>query len=438
MRFGPVELINPPRRECAGLEAKTGVQCTTVATGFCGSDWELMQMGLRGQLAAKFPAGRRRLINGHEGVLYVPSQDRYAVLLIRGGEAADPSRFEGGESYFEYGCDQADGLMSREGFFHPDMLLEIPRGHLPPGARLSRKLAWRLTFADPLACMLFQRERCEDLLAGHNWRLHASAAGREAAMDTAVRDGLSRVVIYGLGTTGLLGVVAICEKYPQARVVAVGRSPAGSAKHEFLARRYPLLRYVQADADAARTASLILKAFDGRRPKVFIAASGAEVEAEIAFKHDLLDNNGIYASFTVGTTVRYDTMPFGFKNHLIFGAINFRRQHMEEAIAILPALESTCLCARCRSPTWRPTPPRSTRTSTVHRAVRSRPSACGMRVASNDPRRAPAFLALRPARAHLDVRGDGGLAPGFFARGACASRRRRAWTARLRCRRGSR
>ena len=28
-------------------------------------------------------------------------------------------------------------------------------------------------------------------------------------------------------------------------------------------------------------------------------------------------------------------MPFGFKNHLILGSINFRQDHMEEAIRIL-------------------------------------------------------------------------------------------------------
>ncbi len=28
-------------------------------------------------------------------------------------------------------------------------------------------------------------------------------------------------------------------------------------------------------------------------------------------------------------------MPFGFENHLIFGSINFRQDHMEEAIRIL-------------------------------------------------------------------------------------------------------
>ena len=31
----------------------------------------------------------------------------------------------------------------------------------------------------------------------------------------------------------------------------------------------------------------------------------------------------------------YDTMPFGFENHLIFASINFRQAHMEKAIEVL-------------------------------------------------------------------------------------------------------
>ena len=339
VRFGEVELINPPRRERRGLEAKPGIRCTTVVTGFCGSDWELMQMGRRNELAPKFPAGESRLINGHEGVVWVGEQNRYAIVLIRGGDARDPSRFEADETFFEYGCDRADGLMSREGFFHPDMLLAIPPEHLPPGATLSRQLAGRLVFADPMACMIFQCERCEDLLAGHNWRLYAAdGLTRAAAMDEAVREGFARVVIYGLGTTGLLGAIAILAKYPLARIVTVGRSKPGGPKDAFLAKHCPGARYVQAGEDPARTAAEVVAALGGHRPKLFIAASGSDVESEVAFRHGLLDNNGIYASFTVGPAVRYETMPFGFRNHLIYGAINFRRQHMEEAIALLPRL----------------------------------------------------------------------------------------------------
>ncbi|MFB3882381.1 MAG: hypothetical protein ACE149_14025 [Armatimonadota bacterium] len=335
VRFGEVELINPRRRERRGLPEREGLLCQTVMAGFCGTDWELMQMGARGELGPKFPAGQQRLINGHEGVVWVPEQRRYAVVLIRGGDSYDPSRFESDESYFEYGCDQADGLMSHEGYYHPDMLLEIPGEHLPAEAKLTRKLGMRLSFSDPMACMIFQRERIEDLLVGHNWRVFA-ARGMDhgEAMVEAVRDGFARVVIYGLGSTGLLGAIAIKEKHPEARIVAVARSAPESEKVAFLARHWPDVRYLRASDDAAVTAKAIVEAAGGR-PRVFVGTSGQAVEAEIAFGHGVLDNNGIYASFSLGPTVSYDSMPFGFKNQLIFGAINFRRDHMEEAIRLL-------------------------------------------------------------------------------------------------------
>ena len=47
--------------------------------------------------------------------------------------------------------------------------------------------------------------------------------------------------------------------------------------------------------------------------------------------------NGIYDSFSLGPKVTFDTMPFGFKNQVIFGSINFTRKHMETAIEILAA-----------------------------------------------------------------------------------------------------
>ena len=338
LQFGAVDLINPPRRERRGRPEAPGQLCRTVITGFCGTDWELMEMGRRGELGPKFPAGQSRLINGHEGVVWVADQQRYAVVLIRGGDSYDPSRFESDETYFEYGCDGADGLMAEEGYFHPDMLLRIPGEHLAPGATLSRALGMRLSFADPMACMIFQRERVEDLLLGHNWRVYAARGlTREAAMTEAVRDGLSRVVIYGLGSTGLLGVLAIKEQYPQARIVTVARSGPGNEKHAFLAKLYPDLAYVQASTDLADTARRIVAAAGGK-PRVFVGASATAAEAEVAFGHGVLDNNGIYASFSLGPTLAYDTMPFGFRNQLIFGAINFRRDHMEAAIELLGRL----------------------------------------------------------------------------------------------------
>ena len=45
--------------------------------------------------------------------------------------------------------------------------------------------------------------------------------------------------------------------------------------------------------------------------------------------------NGLYNSFSLGPKITFDTMPFGFENHLIFGSINFRQDHMEKAIRML-------------------------------------------------------------------------------------------------------
>ena len=142
------------------------------------------------------------------------------------------------------------------------------------------------------------------------------------------------MVIYGLGGTGILGAIAIREKYPNARVVTVGRSAPNNPKAEFLRRHWDGIEYVQTRMSAPQTAAAIEEALGGK-PRVFIGSSGNPIESEIAFDCGLLDNNGLYASFSLGPQVCYDSMPFGFKNHLIFGAINFRRDHMVAAIELL-------------------------------------------------------------------------------------------------------
>ncbi len=68
---------------------------------------------------------------------------------------------------------------------------------------------------------------------------------------------------------------------------------------------------------------------------MFIGCSGNEVEHCIALEYGVLSNNGIYNSFSLGPTITFKTMPFGFKNYLIFGSINFRQEHMEKAIRLL-------------------------------------------------------------------------------------------------------
>jgi len=335
LRYGEVNLINPPRRERRGLPEKIGKLCRTVIAGFCGTDWELMQMGMQGLLTKKFPPGQKRLINGHEGVVWVPDEERYAIVLIRGGGAHDPSRFESDESYFEYGCDGADGLMSLENYYNADMLLKIPEIYLAKGKVLDRKLAQRLVFSDPMACMLFQCERLGDLLMGHNWRVYgARGLDKMKAMNEAVRDGFARVVIYGLGSTGMMAAMAIKDLYPHANIVTVGRTPPGGIKDRFLRKYWPDIQYLQAESDPAETARAIIKGLEGR-PRIFMATSGNAIESNVAFQQGLLDNNGIYTSFSLGPIVSFDSMPFGFKNQLVYGAINFRRDHMEAAVNLL-------------------------------------------------------------------------------------------------------
>jgi hypothetical protein len=68
---------------------------------------------------------------------------------------------------------------------------------------------------------------------------------------------------------------------------------------------------------------------------MFVGTSGSNVEHRIAFQYKVLGCNGIYNSFSLGPKVEYDTMPFGFENHLIFASINFRQSHMEKAIKVL-------------------------------------------------------------------------------------------------------
>ena len=101
--FGDAEITNPLRKRLRDEEEKLGIEAKTAFVGFCGTDFELMRMGQRGELGKKFPVGTARLINGHEGLVWVPSENRFAIVLIRGGNSYDPTRFTEEETYFEYG-----------------------------------------------------------------------------------------------------------------------------------------------------------------------------------------------------------------------------------------------------------------------------------------------------------------------------------------------
>ncbi|MBQ4193817.1 MAG: hypothetical protein II650_06130 [Clostridia bacterium] len=333
--YGEAEIDDRPRQRLRGEPLLPGVLCESVIVGFCGTDNELMHMGREGRLTPKFPEGRTRLINGHEGVVWVPSENRFAIVLIRGGDSYDPTRYTEDETYFEYGCDGADGLFSDCNYYNPDMLLEIPDGYVRDG-RIDLEAAKKLVFCDPYACMLFQRERMEDLGEAQNFRVEmARRKCTEAEARRIARDSLfKRTVIFGLGTTGMFIGDLIRQNHPDADILFVSRSPTDSPKVKF-ACEIAGARYVStAGLDEAASADLIVKTLGGRAT-VFLGTSGTEVEHRIAFEHRVLGCNGIYNSFSLGPKITFDTMPFGFENHLIFGSINFRQSHMEEAIRLL-------------------------------------------------------------------------------------------------------
>lgn len=333
--YGDVEIKNRKRQRLRGEEEKDGILCEPVMVGFCGTDNELMRMGSEGLLTPKFPEGEKRLINGHEGIVWVPSENRFAIVLIRGGNSYDPTRYTEEESYFEYGCDQADGLFADKQYFHPDMLLRIPDGYVKNG-KLKLSFAKKMVFPDPFACMLFQLERMEDLGSAHNFRvaMRKYKCGEEEARKIAKEEIFERTVIFGLGTTGMFIGDLILRAHPNAKVLFVARSPKESAKVSF-ALQTAKADYLQNDyATEEETAKAILEKMGGRAT-LFIGVSGSNVEHRIAFDQKVLGCNGIYNSFSLGPKVSFDTMPFGFENHLIFGSINFRQDHMEKAIELL-------------------------------------------------------------------------------------------------------
>ena len=335
MVYGPVELMNPPRRRLRGEPEKEGILAETVLAGFCGTDYELLRMGREGKLSSKFPPGKKRLINGHEGIVWVPSQNRFAIVLIRGGDSYDPTRFTEDETYFEYGCDGADGLFSDRNYYNPDMLLPIPDGYVHNG-RLDLSFAKKMVFPDPYGCMVFQLERMQDLGVAQNFRVEQARrrCTEEQARAHAKRHLFDRTVIFGLGTTGMFIGDLIRQNYPDARLVYVARSDECSQKVQYALSKTGA-GYVQSNYPSNEAlAQAIIRCMNGKAG-VFIGVSGSRTEHEIAFRHGVLGCNGIYNSFSLGPKVSFDTMPFGFQNQLIFASINFRQEHMEKAIRLL-------------------------------------------------------------------------------------------------------
>ena len=333
--YGEINLTNPPRKRLRGEDAKEGIVALPVFCGFCGTDLELMRMGQRGQLDAKFPEGEKRLINGHEGVVWVPDENRFAIVLIRGGDSFDPTRFTEDETYFEYGCDGADGIFCDKGYFNPDMLLHLPEKYKGI-TKLPLSLAKKLVFADPYACAVFQHERMCDIGIGQNFRVEmAKRKCSEAdALKFAMESTFERTVIFGLGTTGLFIGDRIKRNHPDAKILFVARSGEDSEKAVFVKEVLGCDYLSSGNMNEAETADAIIKKINGTAT-MFVGTSGTETEHKIAFDYRVLGCNGIYNSFSLGPKVTYDTMPFGFKNQVIFASINFTQKHMQEAIEIL-------------------------------------------------------------------------------------------------------
>ena len=319
IKYGEINLINPERQRLRGEPLYKGIEAIPVFQGFCGTDFELMKMGRENKLSLKFPEGENRLINGHEGVVWVPSENRFAIVLIRGGDSFDPTRYTEDETYFEYGCDKADGLFCDKNYFNPNMLLHLPKKY-ENLEKLPLSVAKKLSFADPYACAIFQLERMEDLGEAQNFRVEmakykcSETEARKLAKDNIFK----KTVVFGLGMTGLFIADQIRRNHPNAQILFVGRSDKNCKKVVF----------------SKEIAEQIMEKIGGRAT-MFVGTSGSNVEHRIAFEHKVLGCNGIYNSFSLGPVVSYDTMPFGFENHLIFASINFRQEHMEKAIKFL-------------------------------------------------------------------------------------------------------
>lgn len=335
IRYGEINLINPARKRLRNEPEKEGVAAQPVFCGFCGTDFELMKMGRAYNLDAKFPLGEQRLINGHEGVVWVPGENRFAIVLIRGGDSYDPTRFTEDESYFEYGCDGADGIFCDKGYFNPDMLLHLPSEY-DGLTKLPLSLAKRLVFSDPYACAIFQYERMCDIGAAQNFRVEMARnnCNEELARKLAYESTFERVVIFGLGTTGLFIGDQIRRNHKNAKILFAARSSEESEKAKFVKANLNADYMSTADMNEYEIAESIIN-YLGGTATVFVGTSGTELESRIAFEYGVLGCNGIYNSFSLGTKVTYDTMPFGFKNQVILASINFTQKHMEQAIEIL-------------------------------------------------------------------------------------------------------
>ncbi len=333
VRFGELKIKNKVKQIDKYSNPKKGILVKNVMTGFCGTDLKLMEKGEREELST-LPEGEKRLINGHEVIAYNPENKRYGVLLVRGGDAKDPTRFKEDENIFEYGCSE-DGGMCYESFYHPDMLLDIPKKAFNKKGKLKEKMAKRLIFSDPYACAIFHKERIEDIASAHNYRLFLREENNKGkAILRAIEDVYKKVVIFGLGTTGFFMALELdkaCKEYNiNSKIIAVGKRK-DMPQIDYL-KEQTNVKYIQNKDDNLKGLSETIKKELSGNATLFIGSSGSPLESELAFNHGLLGNNAIYDNLSLGPNINLNTYPFAFKNQLMFGAVNYRKDHMEEAI----------------------------------------------------------------------------------------------------------
>ena len=176
----------------------------------------------------------------------------------------------------------------------------------------------------------------EDIGEAQNFRVEmAKHKCSETEARKLAKDNIfARVVVFGLGMTGLFIADQIRRNHPDAQILFVGRSDETCKKVTFSKEIASADYLCTAGLSEEETAEKIIKKIGGRAT-MFVGTSGSNVEHRIAFQHKVLGCNGVYNSFSLGPVVSYDTMPFGFENHVIFASINFRQEHMEKAIEVL-------------------------------------------------------------------------------------------------------
>ena len=182
----------------------------------------------------------------------------------------------------------------------------------------------------------FQYERMCDIGEAQNFRVELARykCDEMTARKYAVKSTFERVVIFGLGTTGLFIGDQIRRNQKDANILFVARSDESSAKARFVKEELHCDYLSTNGLTEQETAKAITDKIGGTAT-VFIGTSGTEIEHRIAFEQNVLGCNGIYNSFSLGPKVTYNTMPFGFKNQVILASINFTQKHMETAIKLL-------------------------------------------------------------------------------------------------------